>query len=103
MGGSGEHIGYPGFAADRAGRLLATHSDVAVELQERPSHKLGIIADTVDSGRLECAMLRPDRLVVIVPVNHLLADRDQVAFSACLGYPFLGFTQENPATGTLSG
>ena len=43
--------------------FLATHSDVDVELQERPSHEivaavtdgraeLGIIADTVDSARL---------------------------------------------------
>jgi DNA-binding transcriptional LysR family regulator len=94
--------------------FLATHSDVDVELQERPSHEivaavtdgraeLGIIADTVDSGRLECTMLRPDRLVVIVPANHPLADRDQVAFSACLDYPFLGFTQGNPLQEHLSG
>ena len=65
--------------------------------------ELGIIADTVDSGRLECTMLRPDRLVVIVPANHPLADRDQVAFSACLDYPFLGFTQGNPLQEHLSG
>jgi DNA-binding transcriptional LysR family regulator len=32
--------------------FLATHSDVDVELQERPSHEIGIIADTVDSARL---------------------------------------------------
>ena len=82
--------------------FLATHSDVDVELQERPSAELGIIADTVDSARLECTTLRPDRLVVIVPANHPLADRDQVAFSACLDYPFLGFTQGNPLQEHLS-
>jgi len=93
---------------------LATHSDIDIELQERPSHEivaavtdgraeLGIIADTVDSGRLECSTLRPDRLVVIVPANHPLADRDQVTFSACLDYPFLGFTQGNPLQEHLSG
>ena len=75
--------------------FLATHSNIDVEL--------GIIADTVDSGRLECTMLRPDRLVVIVPADHPLADRDQVAFSACLNYPFLGFTQGNPLQEHLSG
>lgn len=94
--------------------FLVAHSSVDIELQERPSHEivaavtdgraeLGIIADTVDSGRLECTMLRPDRLVVIVPANHPLADRDQVAFSACLDYPFVGFTQGNPLQEHLSG
>ena len=94
--------------------LLAAHSNIDIELQERPSHEivaavtdgraeLGIIADTVDSGRLECSTLRPDRLVVIVPAGHPLADRDQVAFSACLDYPFLGFTQGNPLQEHLSG
>jgi len=93
---------------------LATHSTIDVELQERPSHEivvavtdgraeLGIIADTVDSAQLECTTLRPDRLVVIVPANHPLADRDQVTFSACLNYPFLGFTQGNPLQEHLSG
>ena len=94
--------------------FLAAHSNIDIELQERPSHEivaavtegraeLGIIADTVDSGRLECSTLRPDRLVVIVPTGHPLADRDQVAFSACLDYPFLGFTQGNPLQEHLSG
>jgi hypothetical protein len=32
--------------------FLATHSDIDIELQERPSHEIGIIADTVDSARL---------------------------------------------------
>lgn len=94
--------------------FLATHSDVDIDLQERPSHEivvavtngraeLGIISDTVDSGRLECSMLRPDRLVVIVPANHPLADRDEVAFSACLDYPFVGLAQGNPLQEHLSG
>lgn len=94
--------------------FLAVHSDIDIELQERPSHEivttvsdgraeLGIIADTVDSGRLEYSTLRPDRLVVIVPADHPLANRDQVAFSACLAYPFLGFTQGNPLQEHLSG
>lgn len=94
--------------------FLSAHSDVDIELQERPSHEivaavtdgraeLGIIADTVDSGQLECLTLRPDRLVVIVPAGHPLADREQIAFSACLKYPFLGFTQGNPLQEHLSG
>lgn len=96
------------------GDFLANHPDIDIELQERPSHEivaavtdgraeLGIIADTADSARLECTTLRPDRLVVIVPANHPLADRDQVAFSACLEYPFLGYTQGNPLQEHLSG
>jgi DNA-binding transcriptional LysR family regulator len=65
--------------------------------------ELGIIADPVDSSRLECSTVRPDRLVVILPAGHPLGDRDQVAFSACLDYPFLGFTQGNPLQEHLSG
>ena len=78
--------------------FLATHSNI-----DNIDVELGIIADTVDSGRLECTMLRPDRLVVIVPADHPRADRDQVTFSACLNYPFLGFTQGNPLQEHLSG
>src|SRR5262249_56639985 len=81
--------------------FLATHSDIDIELQERPSHEivaavtdgraeLGIIADTTDSGRLECSTLRPDRLVVIVPAGQPPADRDPLALHACLDYPLLG-------------
>jgi DNA-binding transcriptional LysR family regulator len=94
--------------------FLATHSNIDIELQECPSHEivaavtdgraeLGIIADTVDSGRLECSTLRPDRLVVIVSDGHPLAGRDRVAFSECLDYPFLGFTQGNPLQEHLNG
>jgi hypothetical protein len=42
-------------------------------------------ADTVDSGRLECSALRPDRLVVIVPAGYP-SPTATVAFSACLDY-----------------
>lgn len=94
--------------------FLAAHSDIDVELQERPSHEIvaavtegraeiGIIADTADSARLACSTLRPDHLVVIVAANHPLADRDQMAFSACLDYPFLGFTEGNPLQEHLNG
>jgi DNA-binding transcriptional LysR family regulator len=94
--------------------FLADHPDVDVELEERPSHEivaavtdgraqLGIIADTVDSGRLERALLRPDPLVVITPPGHALAAGGPVAFSACLGHPFVGFTEGNPLQEHLSG
>jgi len=94
--------------------FLATHPDIDVELRECPSHEivaavthgragLGIIADTVDTGRLDCTTLRPDHLVVIVPADHALAERDQVAFSECLDYPFLGYSKGNPLQEHLSG
>jgi hypothetical protein len=51
IGGSGEHIGYPDNGADRAGRLLATHSDVDVEPHERPSH--GIVAAVPAISRIQ--------------------------------------------------
>jgi DNA-binding transcriptional LysR family regulator len=94
--------------------FMADHPDIDLELEERPSHEivaavtdgrveLGIIADTVDSGRLERAVLRPDPLVVIVRPGHALAGRADVAFSECLGHPFVGFTEGNPLQEHLSG
>ena len=94
--------------------FMADNPDIDLELEERPSHEivaavtdgrveLGIIADTVDSGRLECAMLRPDPLVVIARPGHALAGRAHVAFSECLGHPFVGFTEGNPLQEHLSG
>lgn len=107
---SGTHTLMPTALAD----FLAGHPSVDVELQERPSHEiveaiadgrveLGIVADTVDSGRLDCRALRPDRLVVIVAVDHPLANRNRVAFSECLDYSFVGFTEGNPLQEHLSG
>jgi len=94
--------------------FMADNPDIDLELEERPSHEivaavtdgraeLGIIADTVDSGRLERAVLRPDPLVVITPPGHALAARAHVAFSECLGHPFVGFTEGNPLQEHLSG
>ncbi|MFF4129701.1 LysR family transcriptional regulator [Microbispora rosea] len=94
--------------------FMADNPDIDLELEERPSHEivaavtdgrveLGIVADTVDSGRLERAVLRPDPLVVIARPGHTLAGRAHVAFSECLGHPFVGFTQGNPLQEHLSG
>jgi DNA-binding transcriptional LysR family regulator len=94
--------------------FMADNPDIDLELEERPSHEivaavtdgraeLGIIADTVDSGRLERAVLRPDPLVVITRPGHALAARAHVAFSECLGHPFVGFTEGNPLQEHLSG
>jgi DNA-binding transcriptional LysR family regulator len=94
--------------------FLAENPDVDLELEERPSHdivtavtdgraELGIIADTVDSGRLKCITLRPDQLVVIVAPDHDLATRTQIAFSECMSHPFVGFTEGNPLQEHLSG
>jgi DNA-binding transcriptional LysR family regulator len=94
--------------------FLITHPDIDIDLQERPSHEivaaitdgrveLGIIADTADAGSLECTPLREDRLVVVAPRDHALADRSSVAFSACLDHPFLGLAEGNPLQEHLSG
>jgi DNA-binding transcriptional LysR family regulator len=94
--------------------FLTIHPDVDIDLQERPSHdivmaitdgrvELGIIADTADTGSLECATLRDDHLVVVAPREHALAHRDNVAFSACLDHPFLGLAEGSPLQEHLSG
>jgi DNA-binding transcriptional LysR family regulator len=94
--------------------FLARNPEVDLEIEEAPSHQivsavgegraeLGVIADTVDVGSLECVALRPDPLVVVAHTHHPLAGRAHVTFSDCLKYPFVGFVNGNPLQEHLSG
>ncbi|GIH21300.1 LysR substrate-binding domain-containing protein [Rugosimonospora africana] len=84
--------------------FLAAHPDIDIDLEERPSHQIvravaeggadiGIVASTVDPGRLECLPLRDDPLVLAIPVGHALRRRKRIAFAECLDRPFVGLAE----------
>jgi len=82
-------------------RFLATHRDLSVDLEERPSvdivqalmdrrADLGIIADITDFGTLQTHLIASDQLVVVASHAHRLARASQVAFADVLGEPIVG-------------
>ena len=86
-------------------RFLAAHPGYTLDMQERPSAaiadalrqrhaELGVLSDAADVAGLECAPLRPDPLMLIVPRRHALAGVRRMpladALADALAHPFLG-------------
>jgi len=80
---------------------LRTHPDVNIDLRERLSHDIiravtegqtdiGIVAGSVRTENLETVPYREDRLVLVVPAQHVLADEPQIAFERTLDYYHVG-------------
>jgi DNA-binding transcriptional LysR family regulator len=74
---------------------------VSVDLEERLSDEIvgliaegvadiGIVAGTVDPGRLTTYPFRSDRFVLVVAKDHALARRTKVSFAETLEYDFVG-------------
>lgn len=85
-------------------RYLATHPEVTVDLRERLSYlvikavadgtaDIGIVAGNLSSAELQYLPYRRDRLVLVTPVNHPLAERDEVSFNETLGYEYVGLSE----------
>lgn len=102
------------FAAAAVTGFIELHPEIDVEVQELPSQEivdavtsghaeLGLIADTADSRSLECMMIRPDPLVVVLRSDHHLARQPRISFSECLSHPFVGYVAGNPLQEHLSG
>ncbi len=83
--------------------FLAANPNIDVDLDERPSPEVaravaeglaevGIAADHADFAGLEVLPFRSDRLVLVVPQGHALADRRRVAFAEALGSEFVGLS-----------
>ncbi|HKT84701.1 MAG TPA: LysR substrate-binding domain-containing protein [Novosphingobium sp.] len=83
--------------------FLAAHPEVDVEIEERTSSDIlmavaeertafGLVADSIDLGRLEAMPLSRDRLVLLVPDSHALANRKAVRFIDLLDEPFVGLS-----------
>src|ERR687886_897890 len=73
------------FLPEALSAFLAAHPQVSVDLEERLSDEIvgliaegvaevGIVAGTVDTGRLETFPFRSDRFVLVVAKNHALAN-----------------------------
>ena len=89
------------FLPEALSDFLAAHPNVTVDLEERPSDEIvglvaegvadiGIVAGTVEMGRLQTFPFRSDRFVVVTGAGHDLADRRTVAFADVLGFDFVG-------------
>lgn len=85
-------------------RYLASHPDVTVELRERLSYlvikavsdgsaDIGIVAGRPAASELEYLPYREDRLVLVTPNEHPLADLKQVAFANTLSYEYVGLSE----------
>jgi DNA-binding transcriptional LysR family regulator len=84
------------------GAFLATHPQIDVEIEERPSPdivrgvargraEMGIVADAVDTAaELETFPFAEDRLVLVTPLKHPLATRREIAFRDALTHDFVG-------------
>jgi DNA-binding transcriptional LysR family regulator len=89
------------FLPEALSDFLASHPQVTVDLEERLSDEIvaliadgvgdiGIVAGTVDMGRLQTFPFRSDRFVVVTSTDHALAGRGKVAFADVLGFDFVG-------------
>ncbi len=93
--------------------FLAANPSVDVDLDERPSSEVaravaeglaevGIAADHVDLSDLVVMPFRTDRLVLVVPQGHPLAERGRVAFVEALGNEMVGLSGDSALGGHLA-
>ncbi|MBZ0141434.1 MAG: LysR family transcriptional regulator [Pseudorhodoplanes sp.] len=89
------------FLPDTLSAFLAIHRHVSIDLEERLSDEIvdliaegvadiGIIAGTVDAGRLTTYPFRSDRFVLVVAPDHPLAQQSKIGFVDVLDYDFVG-------------
>jgi DNA-binding transcriptional LysR family regulator len=89
------------FLPETLSSFLAAHPHVSVDLEERLSDEIvgliaegvgdiGIVAGTVDAGRLVTYPFRTDRFVLVVAREHALARRAQIGFAEVLEHDFVG-------------
>ena len=89
------------FLPEALGAFLTSHPQVSIDLEERLSDEIvgliaegvadiGIVAGTVDTGRLSTYPFRSDRFVLVVPRGHPLAASRRIAFAEVLEHDFVG-------------
>jgi len=89
------------FLPEALSAFLAQHPQVSIDLEERLSDEIvgliaegvgdiGIVAGTVDTGRLETYPFRSDRFVLVVPQGHPLASHPRIPFAEVLEHDFVG-------------
>ena len=89
------------FLPEALSAFLTEHPQVSIDLEERLSDEIvgliaegvgdiGIVAGTVDTGRLETFPFRSDRFVLVVARSHPLARRLKIGFADVLDHDFVG-------------
>jgi DNA-binding transcriptional LysR family regulator len=102
------------FLPDTLSSFLATHRHVSIDLEERLSDEIvdliadgvadiGIIAGTVDAGRLTTYPFRSDRFVLVVAPDHPLARHAKIGFADVLDYDFVGLDRASALQRFLAG
>lgn len=81
--------------------FLAKHAGISLDLEERTSDEivdavrnqlcdLGMVSDSADLEGLECFVVRPDPLVLVVPRGHAIAQNKRIGFADIVAQPFVG-------------
>jgi molybdate transport repressor ModE-like protein len=89
------------FLPETLSSFLNAHPHVSVDIEEKLSDEIvgliaegaadiGIVAGTVDAGRLTVYPYRSDRFVLVVAGEHPLARRSEISFAEVLDYDFVG-------------
>ena len=89
------------FLPETLSSFLNAHPHVSVDIEERLSDEIvgliaegaadiGIVAGTVDAGKLTIYPYRSDRFVLVVAGEHPLARRSEISFAEVLDYDFVG-------------
>lgn len=89
------------FLPARLAPWLALHSQLHIELEERTSADIiallatgsgeaGIVSDAVDASGLIAEPVADDRLVLIIPADHKLHNKQAVSFADIIAEPFVG-------------
>lgn len=102
------------FLPEALSAFLAAHPNVSVDLEERLSDEIvgliaegvgdiGIVAGTVDAGRLTTYPFRSDRFVLVVGRDHLLAKKPKIGFAEVLDHDFVGLDRASAIQRFLQG
>jgi DNA-binding transcriptional LysR family regulator len=89
------------FLPEALSAFLAAHPHVSIDIEERLSDEIvgliaegvgdiGIVAGTVDAGRLTTYPFRSDRFVLVVGRDHPLAKKTKISFAEVLDHDFVG-------------
>lgn len=88
------------FLPDSLAAFLKRHPQVSISLEEHTSPQVlmavargevevGVVAESIEGAEVELIPYRADRLVLIAPSDHPLAQRASTLFAQVLDYPFV--------------